>query len=157
MLPFYKDFLDRMGDLHREIAHALDGLPAAALDWSPGPEMNSIGVLVVHLTGAERYWIGDVALQAPSGRDRDAEFRVRELDAAALEQRLADSLAYAARALDQLTLADLEATRPSPRDGRQFTVAWALLHALEHTAIHLGHIQIMRQMWEARVEGSMIH
>ena len=29
-------------------------------------------------------------------------------------------------------------------------VAWALLHALEHTAIHLGHMQIMRQLWEQR-------
>jgi hypothetical protein len=27
-------------------------------------------------------------------------------------------------------------------------VAWALLHALEHTTLHLGQIQLTRQLWE---------
>jgi len=27
-------------------------------------------------------------------------------------------------------------------------VAWALLHALDHTAQHLGHMQITRQLWD---------
>jgi hypothetical protein len=29
-------------------------------------------------------------------------------------------------------------------------VGWALLHALEHTAIHLGHIQITQQLWDQK-------
>jgi ankyrin repeat protein len=29
-------------------------------------------------------------------------------------------------------------------------VAWCLAHALEHTALHLGHMQITRQLWEQR-------
>ncbi len=154
MMPIiFDEYLDRLERLHADIAQAVEGLPLEALDWAPGAEMNSIGVLVVHLTGAERYWIGDVAMQEPSGRDRDAEFRVRGLDAAALMQRLADATAYAQGALARLPLADLDAARTSPRDGRQFTVAWAVLHALEHTALHLGHIQITRQMWERRAKG----
>lgn len=28
------------------------------------------------------------------------------------------------------------------------TVAWRLAHALEHTALHLGHMEITRQLWE---------
>ncbi len=110
--------------------------------------MNSIGALVVHLTGAERYWIGDVAGRDPSGRDRAAEFRARGLDEAELKRRLDGSLAYARGLLEGLTLQDLDAARVSPRDGREFTVAWCLAHALEHTAIHLGHIQIIRQLWD---------
>jgi hypothetical protein len=27
-------------------------------------------------------------------------------------------------------------------------IAWSLLHALEHTALHLGHMQLTRQLWE---------
>jgi len=27
-------------------------------------------------------------------------------------------------------------------------VAWAILHALEHTGIHLGHIQVTQQLWQ---------
>ena len=66
----------------------------------------------------------------------------------ALRARLADASVYAQNTLTRLTLGDLEQERVSPRDGRMFSVAWALLHALEHTAIHLGHIQITRQLWE---------
>lgn len=105
-------------------------------------------MLIVHLTGAERYWIGDVALGDTSNRDRAAEFSVSSIPLDALQARLADASDYAQSALTRLTLGDLEQERVSPRDGRKFSVAWALLHALEHTAIHLGHIQITRQIWE---------
>ena len=109
--------------------------------------MNSISVLVFHLTGAERYWIGDVAAQEPSDRDRDSEFKVHDVGMDGVRKRLDDSLAYAHKSLEKLTLQDLETSRTSPRDGRKFTVAWALLHALEHANLHLGHIQITHQLW----------
>jgi uncharacterized damage-inducible protein DinB len=143
-------------DLHGQIESALEGLPPEALDWTPDPEMNSISVLVTHLIGAERYWIGDVAMGEASHRDRDAEFRTRGLEAAALKARLAETLAYARRAFERLTLQDLDARRVSPmHDNEEFPVAWAITHALEHTATHLGHIQIMRQLWRQRMMGSV--
>jgi uncharacterized damage-inducible protein DinB len=145
---FCIDFLDRLDELHTGLKQAIQGLSQEALDWSPGEGMNSITVLIVHLTGAERYWIGDVALGETSGRDRAAEFRASGIPLDVLQARLADTSSYAQSALTQLTLGDLEQERVSPRDGRKFTVAWALLHALEHTAIHLGHIQVSRQLWE---------
>jgi uncharacterized damage-inducible protein DinB len=147
MQTFFEDYLNILGTSHSDILKALDGLPPAALDWVSGPEMNSISVLVFHLTGAERYWIGDVAAQEPSDRDRDAEFKVHDVGIDVIRKRLDDSLAYTRKTLEKLTLQDLEASRTSPRDGRKFTVAWALLHALEHTNLHLGHIQITRQLW----------
>jgi uncharacterized damage-inducible protein DinB len=133
---------------HDEILKALEGLPPAALDWSPGPGMNSINVLVFHLTGSARYWIGDVAVGEPSNRDRDAEFSVRGVGVDILQKRLADSLAYAQTALGKLTLQDLEKEVTAPSGGRKVTVAWAVLHALEHVAVHVGHIELTRQLWE---------
>lgn len=150
MLHFYQAFLDRLEDLHKYIEQALDGLPQAALDWIPSEGMNSIDVMITHLTGAERYWIGDVAVGDASIRDRAAEFRVSGITADALRQQLGDTLSYARRVLEPLPLRELEQERISPRDGRKFSVSWALLHALEHTAIHLGHIQLTRQLWEKR-------
>lgn len=147
MQTFFEDYLNILQTCHTDIIKALDGLPPAALDWISGPEMNSISVLVFHLTGAERYWIGDVAAQEPSDRDRDSEFKVHDVGMDVIRKRLDDSLAYARKTLEKLTLQDLEASRTSPRDGRKFTVAWALLHALEHSNLHLGHIQITRQLW----------
>ncbi len=68
MPTFCDDLFDRFHELHTDILHAIDGLPAEALDWVAGEDMNSINVLVVHLTGAERYWIGAVALGEPTTR-----------------------------------------------------------------------------------------
>jgi uncharacterized damage-inducible protein DinB len=148
MIVFYQDFLDRLVELHTNIEQAIQGLSPEALDWSPGKGMNSITVLIVHLTGAERYWIGDVALGDISNRDRAAEFSVSRIPLDVLRARLADASADAQSALTRPALGDPEQERVSPRDGRKFSVAWALLHTLEHTAIHLGHIQITRQLWE---------
>jgi len=148
MQTFFKEYLNTLQTCHADILKALDGLPPAVLDWTPGPDMNSIGVLVFHLTGAERYWIGDVAAQDPIERDRDAEFRVHDVGADVLKNRLVDNLEYARTALEKFTIQDLETTRVSARDGREFTVAWALLHALEHSTLHLGQIQLTRQLWE---------
>lgn len=150
MLPILEDYWERLQALHEGIESAIEVLPLAALDWVPGPDMNSLGVLVTHVAGAERYWIGDVAGHDPSGRDRAAEFRTQGADAAALKTRLAETLAHSRAVLEKLTLPDLEARCVSPRDGRRFTVAWSLAHALEHTALHLGHIQLTRQLWHQR-------
>jgi len=148
MQTFFTDYINLLQEHHNNILETLDGLRPAALDWTPGPDMNSISVLVFHLTGAERYWIGDVAAQDPTERDRDAEFRVHDVEMDVLKKRLTDNLEYTRNTLNKFTIQDLETTRVSARDGRKFTVAWALLHALEHTTLHLGQIQITRQLWE---------
>ncbi len=146
------DYFERLQTLHRHLGESIDGLPATALDWIPGPEMNSLAVLIVHLTGAERYWIGDVAGQEPSGRNREAEFTAGGLQAAMLQERLDDTLEHSRRVLERLTLEDLTASRVAVRDGRDCTVAWALFHALEHAGIHLGHVQLVRQLLEQHRE-----
>ena len=151
MLQFYVDYLERLADLHGQIEEALADLPAEALDWSPGPEMNTITVLVTHLAGAEGYWIGDVAGQVPSGRERAAEFRSSGQSAQALIARMDASRAHAHAILSQLSLDDLAQVRSTVRHpDRSFTVAFCLLHALEHTGQHLGHIQMVRQLYLAQ-------
>jgi uncharacterized damage-inducible protein DinB len=147
MHKFYRAMLDEYAALHAEIVKTVNELPAEALDWVPGPDMNSLSVLTVHLTGAERYWIGDVVKGDPSGRNREAEFRVQGMTADALKQRIAELDVYEAAAFETLTVRDLEGTRLNPRDGKQVTVAWALLHPLQHTGQHVGHIEILKQQW----------
>jgi uncharacterized damage-inducible protein DinB len=153
MQTFFKDYLNLLQDCHNSILEALEGLPPAALDWIPGPDMNSISVLVFHLTGAERFWIGDVAAQDPAERDRDAEFRVHDVEMDVLKKRLANNLEYARNMLSKLTIQDLETMRVTA-NGREYTAGWALLHALDHAALHLGQIQITRQLWEQSKSGA---
>jgi uncharacterized damage-inducible protein DinB len=148
MLAILVNYLERLQGLHTAIERIVNGLPQAALDWTPRPEMNSIHVLAVHVAGSERYWIGDVAGIDPSGRDRDAEFRAHGLDTHSLIDLLDRTLAHSRAVLEGLELADLEDRRVSPHNSRQVTVAWCLAHALEHTALHVGHMEITKQLWE---------
>jgi uncharacterized damage-inducible protein DinB len=150
MERFFTDYHSLLQKCHNDILQAIEGLPSEALDWVPGEDMNSINVLLFHTTGSVRYWIGDVAVQESSNRDREAEFKVRGLETDILRKRLADNLDYARTVCEKLTLADLEAVRVLASDGRQTTVAWALLHALEHATLHLGQIQLTRQLWEQK-------
>ena len=70
----YAEFAERFSAIHQSLENAIAGLPDEALDWSPGPGMNSMGVMMAHTLGAERFWIGDVAGSERSDRVRDAEF-----------------------------------------------------------------------------------
>lgn len=147
--PVFDDMQERLRALHDDLRRALDGLPPAALNWEPVPEMNSLAVLVTHAAGAERYWIGDMAGQEPSGRVRALEFQARAGEAAALVRLLDDTLAHSTAVLQRLTPADLARERPSAAHaGQTYRVAWCILHALEHTALHVGQAQLMRQLWE---------
>lgn len=153
MLAFYEALYGRFHELHQEIIRVLDTIPSDELDWKPGAEMNSLTVLIVHLTGAERFLVGDVIMGDPSNRNRNAEFTAEGLDKDELLFRLNEVEAYIKNALEQLKLEDLETMRIHPRHGNQVSVGWALLHALEHAANHLGHIQMTAQLWGLPEEG----
>ena len=64
-----------------------------------------------------------------------------------LESRLNESLGNAELVLNQLEMDDLKTVRKDPRNGREVSVASALAHALKHTALHLGHIELTREIW----------
>ncbi len=149
---FFEDILERLGFLHAEIEKAIAGLSVVALDWMPAPGANTIGALVVHLTGAERYWVGTVIGGEPSDRDRESEFFVSGVTAAELQQRLAALISFEREALGGLGVDDLARQCRVPRDGRTVTVGWALTHVVEHTAVHVGHIQLTRQLWDQGVQ-----
>jgi uncharacterized damage-inducible protein DinB len=154
MEPFFKFYHNLLHKLHDDAFRAIVDLPQEALDWTPASGINSFNVLVAHMTGAERYWIGDVAGEQASGRVREEEFQTQGQDSKALRKRLVDSLEFARETLEKLTLQDLESQRISSRDGHKVTVGWALAHALEHTALHVGHMQIQRQWWDQQQGGS---
>jgi uncharacterized damage-inducible protein DinB len=151
MDSFLLDYLDQLDGAHAAILDALDGLSQEAVDWSPGDPINCLGALIAHAMGAERYWIGDVAMQEPHPRDRAAELSTHGVSPADLRKRIEETEAYAHAALGRLNAGDLDKMRPTGRpDNSSQTVGWALAHALQHTALHAGHCQIMRDWWQRR-------
>jgi hypothetical protein len=75
---------------------------------------------------------------------------VRDLDRAALAALLDAALDMAARALASLTLEALPQPAGVSSHSLAYNVAWALQHALEHVALHTGHVELMRQWWESQ-------
>jgi uncharacterized damage-inducible protein DinB len=150
MIELFAAYLKQLEALHADMNDAIRDLPVEALNWSPGPGMNSVAVLAAHTAGSERYWIGDVVARDDSHRDRAAEFLTQAGNAAELIGRLEAALAHSRNALGQLSLESLDEKRLAPSDQREVTVAWALVHALEHVATHLGHLQLMRDMWQTQ-------
>lgn len=148
MDTFAHDYLNVLEKYHNELASTLDGLPPEALDWTPGPDTNSLSVLVVHAVGSERYWLRDVIQRVPSGRDREAEFRAQGRTADELQAILKEATALAREVLMPLSRAEFEVARLSPRDGKQVTAQWALMNTLAHMATHAGHASLTRQLWE---------
>ena len=148
MEQFYADCYERFVSLHNEIKKAIEGLSVEALDWIPAGNTNSINVLVSHLCGSERYWAAEIATGSPSDRVREQEFKAEGLNEIDLVNLLDATQRVINDAFEQLTLSDLEVMRYAEQNDMNITTAWAILHALEHSAGHVGHIQLTVQLWE---------
>ncbi|MCB9148668.1 MAG: DUF664 domain-containing protein [Caldilineaceae bacterium] len=147
MPPYFKDYLDLFEIALGEIEAAIRDLSVEALNWSPGAEMNSMAVLVAHTVGSSRYWVGDVAANDASDRNRASEFAVQALDEAELQQRIATLRQYLRTTLANLSIDELDQERAARSfSDEPVSMGWALLHALEHASTHVGHLQIMRQL-----------
>ena len=151
ILPEAAAYLERIDDLRGQIASILQTLPPEALNWRPDEAsddhvMNSVAVLARHAAGAEHFWIGEVIGKLPATRDRDAEFETVVKDTAVLQQTLETVAQQTRTVLASLTQADLDSSRRA-RD-REVPVRWAILHVIDHTALHLGHMQMTVQLWQ---------
>ena len=147
----FADYWQRLEDLQHRLHKDVRDLPAAAMDWSPGPQMSSVAVLLAHITGLLREGI-DIALNEPPQRVRAQEFQTHGVSSAEMLHRLDAVLDYAHNALPSLDLANLDEERED-EDGK-ITCGWALLHALEHAYMHLGHLQLTCQIWRQKEKGN---
>jgi hypothetical protein len=146
-------YLTVMKELWDQIKGMLDGLPQEALDWRPiqgagDLATNSLAVMAAHLAGSGTYLIKEVIGRQPIQRDREAEFVVRGVNASTLKARLDAAAKSSEQVLSPLTAGQMDEDRKY-RD-RTATVRWIILHVIEHTALHLGHMQLTRQLWLAK-------
>jgi uncharacterized damage-inducible protein DinB len=110
------------------------------------PTGMSLHGLVRHLTNVERSWLRDVFAGQDglsydwTEQDPEAEWRVPAdtamddlLAAYALESRQCDAVVTGAPSLDAISV------------HRDMSLRWILLHLVEETARHLGHIDLLRE------------
>jgi hypothetical protein len=141
---FFADYLERLVGLQHRLHQEVGDLRVEVMDWSPGPKMNSVAVLLAHIVGVLHEGI-DLGLDVPPSRVRAQEFQTRDVPSAEMLRQLDAVIDYARDALPRLGLEDLDKERQD-EDGT-VTCGWALLHALEHAYLHLGHLQLTCQMW----------
>jgi len=114
------------------------------LAWRPAPTANSLGVIVVHLGYAERLWVRAVfagermemgwrtrMFELPTGWDVDQAVAFYRT-----ETEAADGVLDAAGSFDLRSAGDLRPT----------TLRWVVLHLIEETARHVGHMDITREL-----------
>ncbi|WP_169515604.1 DinB family protein [Glaciibacter superstes] len=135
--------LQRQRDL---VGWKLRGAPDEVLSSVATATGMSLHGLVRHLTNVERSWLrGVFAGQQElvydwTEEDPDAEWRmpacatmVGLLAEYAAESRLCDAVVTAASSLDVVSVQ------------RDLSLRWILLHLIEETARHLGHIDLLRE------------
>jgi len=147
MISELDNYLQRIEDLRGQAGDLIADLPTEALNWRPikGDATNSLAVLAAHIAGAEHFWIAEVVGGRPPTRDRDAEFTTQASDASELVHLLEDTGIETRGVFATLTEADLDGTREAR--GRTIPVRWCILHVIDHTALHLGHMQLTYQLW----------
>jgi hypothetical protein len=147
------DILERQLAQFRE---AIDGIPDEDLNtWKPsaesngGGEMNTFAALAVHITGAGTWRVFQQVYGDEVPRDRDAEFRATATVAEIREMFDAWLAGYRER-LQRSDQPDLSSLPDTPReDHPDWTRLRWLLTMIDHNALHLGHVQIHRQLWLA--------
>ena len=143
LLANARDFL--LEDNLPKIACCLDELDDESIWWRANPESNSIGNLMLHLDGSTRMWVLGVAGNRPIVRDRAAEFSEQgPIAKSVLLARLRSTLAEVADALGTFDESVLLERRQSPK--REVTALWAILHAVEHFAMHTGQIIVLTKI-----------
>jgi uncharacterized damage-inducible protein DinB len=155
MTPELQHYQQAFERIHTDAAAALAGLPPEALNWRPleGDEStNSLAMTAAHLAGSERFWVGQVVGDRPAHRDRDAEFRAEAASVDDLTALLDQALAVTRATLGGLAAEKLDESVPtdSPMGKRDVTRRWAVLHSLGHGSVHVGHMQLTRQLWQTQ-------
>jgi uncharacterized damage-inducible protein DinB len=122
-----------------KIRLAVEAMPADRLWWRPNEQSNSVGNLLLHLSGNVRQWIVSGVGGQPDVRKRNMEFAARGGAAAA---GMLDGLDATLREADDV----LRVLLPSELLGRRLiqsretTVMEAVYHVVEHFAGHTGQI-----------------
>lgn len=103
---------------------------------------NSIGNLILHLSGNVQQWIIGGVGNLPYHRDREHEFGERGgFTRAELLARLKETMAKADEALANVELASLLERREI--QGNDVTVMEAILRIVQHFALHTGQIMLL--------------
>jgi len=122
-----------------KIQRCLEQLSDEQIWWRPNSESNSIGNLILHISGNARQWIVCGVGGAVDGRIREQEFAQQEI---VPRDTLLELLITTTTEVDSV-LASLNPEsllQPRTIQGSQVDVLEAVFHVTEHFSMHTGQI-----------------
>jgi len=132
-----------------KIERCLDQLSDEQIWWRPNEQSNSIGNLLLHLSGNARQWIVSGLGGEVDKRNRDSEFAEREgIPGAELLQLLKRTLTDVddtLAAFDRSRLLELREIQKS-----EVSALEAVFHVTEHFSMHTGQIILLTKMLAGR-------
>ncbi len=138
-----------LAHLRESAIYKLEDLDDEQLRWRPAPTANSLGVIGVHLGYGERLWLRAIF----AGEEMDMSWRAHMFElpdgwsAADVIAFYRAESAAADAVLDAVDTFDL----PSRGPIRPTTLRWAVVHVIEETARHVGHMDITRELLDGRI------
>ncbi len=144
-----RELLGAYLDFHRATVLAkLTGLDDDVLRRPVAPTTMSPLGLLRHLTFGERYWFsyvfaGDEVDVPQAVGDQDREWQVGPDESAA--GLSAEYEAQVARSRAVLAAHELDDVARRPPDGEPHSLRFVLVHVLEETARHVGHLDVLRE------------
>jgi len=152
MDPHVAPHAHALDDLHVQVREAIAPLSDDEINRSVPGLQNTVGILLRHIAGSERYWIGEIAGGRPAHRRRETEFGHDRVEKATLLADLARAATLRREVLEQLTATDLlaEVEFQRTRGPARETRAYAIIHATEHLAYHVGQLRYMVKLLQAK-------
>ncbi|WP_297454228.1 DUF664 domain-containing protein [uncultured Corynebacterium sp.] len=152
--PLDAHILSRMDKLAALVATLDDDTFNASL---PIPAINSLAVLLRHVTGSARYWLERVCLGRDYVRDRDGEFSAHSSVAEGLEIYRRDRAAIESALVELQSVDRSSAPAVIPTDKDRWwcgSIEGVIVHVFHEAAQHLGHAEITRDALVAGLGGN---
>ncbi len=143
--PLIAGVLTVMHERHGDMLDLIDGLPPDALQWTPGLRMSSLAGLTRHIMDV---WVSTVRVAAgdlPGWHGENGAFLDATDNTLTLIACISEGDAYCKHVLPTLPAARLFAHWPG--DAAR-TIGMSLIEEGDHSAMHYGHMQITRHLYE---------
>src|SRR2546426_2446988 len=128
-----------------KIERCLERLTDEQVWWRSNEESNSIGNLLLHLSGNARQWIVSGLGGAPDKRERQTEFDERSpISKRELLSRLQETIGEVDSVLAQLDPNQLLIRHEI--QGSNVTALEAIFHVVEHFSMHTGQIILLTKL-----------
>jgi uncharacterized damage-inducible protein DinB len=133
--------IEELEQLRNDVRQTAEPLSEKQLWAKPVEPGNSVGHLILHLTGNLNFFVGAQLGGTGYVRDREREFtETQPLPKAALLANLDTAVATFGRVVSGLNAEQLAAPHPTAKFG---SVLKTLLHLVAHFAVHRGQISYL--------------